>query len=84
MPPSRPQIDRLQKKKHSEVFKVPESPPLCVGRSQGLAEIEAEMETAKNSRTLTKIDLSILASLNQAKILQKELDGVQRGKVINT
>ena len=44
-------------------------------------EIEKEMEEASKTRTLNKTDLSILASLEQAKLLQKELDNLQRGKV---
>ena len=67
-------------KKKSDVFKVPDSPPkqACLR----LAEIETEMNAARESRKLTKIDLSILASLEQAKLLQKDLENLQRGKVI--
>ena len=59
---------------------MPDAPPPKVPQAQ-LAEIEAEMQLASDSRTLTKNDLAILASLNQAKSLQKELDTLQRGKV---
>ena len=67
--------------KKSDVFKVPDSPP-PPRAYQNLIEIEEHMNVAKDSRTLTKVDLSILASLEQAKGLQKELDTLQRGKVI--
>ena len=74
-------------RRKSDVFKVPYSPPPKSAPSgyagQRLGEIERDMEAAKESRTLTKVDLSILASLDQAKVLQKELETLQRGKVIN-
>ena len=69
-----------QELRKSDVFKVPDSPP-PKHAGQRLGEIEEEMNSAKETRTLTKVDLSILASLDQAKLLQKELDTLQRGKV---
>ena len=60
----------------SDVFKVPESPPPPKGSagSNQLVDLESEMQLAKSTRKLTKNDLAILASLEQAKTLQKYLD----------
>ena len=71
-----------QGQKKSEVHKVPESPPPKKPASLQLAELEEEMNETRKTRTLTKIDLSILASLEQAKLLQKDLEDLQKGKVI--
>ena len=68
-------------RRKSDVFKVPDSPPPPKQACQRLAEIEAEMEAARETRNLTKIDLAILASLEQAKMLQKDLENLQSGKV---
>ena len=63
------------------MFKVPRSPSTSSPSLASFADLEAEMEAAHGSRTFTKTDLAILASLDQVKNLQKDLDSLQRGKV---